>query len=158
MRGLAVLFLIFVCALVVSTGTTMAQAQSASLEMAADSNKVGLGEPVTFTITKTNPLPPDHPQVGRDWIVRDFLPAGVELISATPSQGSCAVYGRAELGVPYNPTNGYASDVVECTLGSIPSGGSAKVDVTVTPEALGEITNITADFTEATAKATVVVE
>ena len=158
MRRLAVLFVIVGHALIVSTGTAMAQVQSASLEMMADSDRVALGEPITFSITKTNPLPSDHPQAGRDWIVRDFLPAGVELISATPSQGSCAVYDRAELGVPYNPTNGYDSDVVECDLGSIPSGGSATIDVTVTPKVLGEITNIAADFSEATAEATVVVE
>jgi uncharacterized repeat protein (TIGR01451 family) len=158
MRRLAVLFVIVAHALVVSTSTAMAQAQSASLEMAANSNRVVLGEPVTFTITKTNPLSSDHPQAGRDWIVRDFLPAGVEFVSATPSQGSCAVYGRAELGVPYNPTNGYDSDVVECELGSIPSEGSATIDVTATPEAVEEITNIAADFSEAIAKATVVVE
>ena len=158
MRRLAILFVIVGHALVVSTGTAIAQAQSGSLEMAADSDRVVLGEPVTFTITKTNPLPSDHPQAGRDWIVRDFSPAGVELVSTTPSQGSCAVYGRAELGVPYNPTNGYDSDVVECDLGSIPSGGSAKIDVTVTPKTLGEITNIAADLSEATATATVVVE
>ena len=158
MRKLAILFVIVGHALVVSTGTAMAQAQSASLEMRADSDRVVLGEPVTFTITKTNPLPSDHPQAGRDWIVRDFLPAGVEFVSAAPSQGSCAVHGRAELGVPYNPTNGYDSDVVECDLGSIPSGGSATVDVIVTPEAVGEITNIAADFSEAIAKASVIVE
>jgi uncharacterized repeat protein (TIGR01451 family) len=87
-------------------GTAMAQTRSASLEMAASSNRAALGEPVTFTITKTNPLLSDHPQAGRDWIVRDFLPAGVEFVSAIPSQGFCAVYHRAELGVPYNPTNG----------------------------------------------------
>ena len=158
MRRLAVLLVIVGSALVVSTGTAIAQTQSASLEMTADSDRIALGETVTFKITKTNPLPSEHPQAGRDWIVRDFLPAGVEFVSAIPSQGTCAVYGRAELGVPYNPTNGYDSDVVECDLGSIPSGGSATVDVIVTPEAVGEITNIAADFSEATAEATVVVE
>jgi hypothetical protein len=68
------------------------------------------------------------------------------------------VHGRAELGLPYNPTNGYDSEVVECDLGSIPSGGSATVDVIVTPEVIGEIMNIAADFSEATAETTVVVE
>lgn len=158
MRRLAILFAIVGYALVVSIGTAIAQAQSTSLKMTADSNMAVPGEPVTFNITKINPLPSDHPQAGRDWLVRDFLPADVEFASAIPSQGSCATYGRAELGVAYNFTNGYDSDVVECHLGSIPSGGSATVDVTVTPEAVGEITNIAADLSEATAKATVVVE
>jgi len=158
MRRLTILLVMIGQAMVISTGTAMAEAQSASLEMAANSNRIVLGESVTFTITKTNPLPSGHVQTGRDWIVRDFLPAGMKLVSATASQGYCDVYGRASLGVPYNPTNGYDSDVVECDLGSIPSGGSATVDVTVTPEAVGEITNIAADSSEAVAKATVVVE
>ena len=145
MRRLAILFAIVGYALVVSIGTAIAQAQSTSLKMTADSNMAVPGEPVTFNITKINPLPSDHPQAGRDWLVRDFLPADVEFVSA-------------ELGVAYNLTNGYDSDVVECHLGSIPSGGSATVDVTVTPEAVGEITNIAADLSEATAKATVMVE
>ena len=62
MRRLAVLLVIVGHALVVSTGAAMAQAQSESLEMTADPDRVVLGETVTFTITKTNPLPSDHPQ------------------------------------------------------------------------------------------------
>jgi hypothetical protein len=134
----------------------MKQAQSASLEMAAHSERVVLGEPVTFTITQTNPLPFDRPQARRDWIVRSFLPEGIEFVWAT-YPGSCAVYGRAELGVPYNPTNGHATDIVECDVGNIPSGGSATVGVPVTQETVGEITNTAADSSEAAAKATVVV-
>ena len=58
------------------------QAQSASLEMAARSDRVTLGEPVTFTITKTNLLPSDL-----EWSVRDILPQSVEFVSAAPSRG-----------------------------------------------------------------------
>ena len=51
MRRLAILFAIVGYALVVSIGTAIAQAQSTSLKMTADSNRVVLGEPVTFNIT-----------------------------------------------------------------------------------------------------------
>ena len=67
------------------------------------------------------------------------------------------MYGWAELSVPYNPTNGHATDIVECDVGNIPSGGSATVGVPVTQETVGEITNTAADSSEAAAKATVVV-
>ena len=62
---------------------------------------------------------------------------------------------REELGIPYNPTNGYDSDVVQCDLGVIPSGGLATIDVTVTPTIPGEITNYAADTGESQASATV---
>ncbi len=129
-----------------------AQAQSASLDMIAYPEVVATGEPVTFTITKTNLLPHDS-----DWYVRDFLPAGVEFVSATSSQGECALWSRAELGVPYNPTNGYDSDVVQCDLGTIPSGELATMDVTVTPTVPGEITNWAADNGQSQASSTVIV-
>jgi uncharacterized repeat protein (TIGR01451 family)/fimbrial isopeptide formation D2 family protein len=44
--------------------------------------------------------------------VKDTLPAGVELISATPTQGSCA-------------------GAVECQLGTLPKGGAAQVQLVV---------------------------
>jgi uncharacterized repeat protein (TIGR01451 family) len=108
------------------------------------------GEPASFTITKTNLAPSDL-----EWSVRDFLPANTEFVSATSSQGSCALASREELGIPYNPTNGHDSDVVQCDLGVIPSGGLATIDVTVTPTIPGEITNYAADTGESQASATV---
>ena len=148
MRRSALLFTVVGVGLIFMAGT--AQAQSASLEMTATPEMAVPGEPVTFTITKTNLLPSDL-----EWSVRDFLPAGTEFVSATSSQGSCALASREELGVPYNPTNGYDSDVVQCDLGVIPSGGSATIDVTVTPTIPGEITNYAADTGETLASATV---
>ena len=58
------------------------QTQSASLEMATRPNRVILGEPVTFTITKTNLLPSDL-----EWSVRDILSESVEFVSAALSRG-----------------------------------------------------------------------
>ncbi|HKZ27671.1 MAG TPA: DUF11 domain-containing protein [Rubrobacteraceae bacterium] len=148
MRRSALLFALVGVGLILAAGT--AQAQSASLEMTAAPERIVPGEPVTFTITKTNLLPSDL-----EWSVRDFLPAGAEFVSATYSQGSCALVSREELGVPYNPTNGYDSDVVHCDLGVIPSGESVTIDVTVTSTTPGEITNYAADTGESQASATV---
>lgn len=124
---------------VLEAGTAQAQVQSASLEMAASSDRVVLGEPVAFTITKTNLLPFD-----RDWSVRDFLPASMEFASATPSQGSCALLED--------------SNVVQCDLGTIPSGESASISITATPTLPGKTTNYAADTGENQASTTVVVE
>jgi len=44
--------------------------------------------------------------------VKDAMPAGLELISATPTQGSCA-------------------GAVECQLGTLPKGGAAQIEVVV---------------------------
>ena len=93
------------------------QIQNTSLSMTATPQSVTVGEPVTFTITKTNNLPDDS-----NWSVRNHLPASMEFASATSSQGTCA------------PVEG--SQVVQCDLGIIPSGGSATMDITATPTAL----------------------
>ena len=133
---------------VLAVGT--AQAQDSSLTMTAEPPEVTVGEPVTLTITKTNNLPSDH-----DWQVRDFLPTGVEFASATSSQGSCAPYSATELGIPPTDVNG--SGVVQCDLGTIPSGYSATMEITIVPTVQGEITSYAADIGENLARATVVV-
>lgn len=148
MRRSALLFALVGVGLILAAGT--AQAQSASLEMTATPERIVPGEPVTFTITKTNLVPSDL-----EWSIRDYLPASTEFVSATPSQGSCALVSREEQGILYNPTNGYDSDVVQCDLGVIPSGGSVTIDVTVTSTTPGEITNYAADTGESQASATV---
>ena len=101
-----------------------AQAQSAPMAMTANPDRIFVGDPVTFTITKTNVLPFDH-----DWHVRDFLPVGVEFVSATPSQGFC---GMGEHG----------SNDIDCTLGVIPNGGSVTVEVVAIPTVPGTMTNL----------------
>ncbi len=68
----------------------------------------------------------------------------MESVSATPSQGTCAL--------------SEGSNVVQCDLGVIPSGSGATIDVTATPTVPGEITNYAVDNGENEASATVVVE
>lgn len=117
----------------------LAQGQRLPLFMIANPQSVALGEPVTFTIAKTNVLPSDL-----EWSLRDHLPPGLEFVSASPSQGSCALLE--------------GSNVVQCDLGTIPAGGSVLVDITATPTVLGEITNYAADTGENQASATITVE
>jgi hypothetical protein len=54
----------------------------------------------------------------------------------------------------YNPL---PRTCLEAALGIIPSGGSALIDITVTPTVTGEITNYAADNAENQASATVTV-
>jgi uncharacterized repeat protein (TIGR01451 family) len=101
-----------------------AQAQTdpgIGLTQTADPDPATVGQPLTFTVTLTNNSDPQH--VG----LKDFFPQGWELVSATPSQGSC---------VP-----GHHSNAVQCTLGELPSGDSATVEVVVAPTAPGTATN-----------------
>jgi uncharacterized repeat protein (TIGR01451 family) len=119
--------------------STPALILNAGLDQTASSYRVPVGEPVTFTITKTNTLPD-----AQDWSVRDYLPTGVEFVSAVPSQGACA------------PEEG--SNVVQCDLGVIPAGGSSTMDIVVTPTVPGLITNHAADTGENQASETITAE
>ncbi len=103
--------------------------------------------------TGTRKLPPTTQNAGMLSLAK--APASTEFVSTTPSQESCALVSREELDIPYNPTNGYNSDMVQCDLGVIPSRGSVTIDVTVTSTTPGEITNYAADTGESQASATV---
>ncbi len=88
------------------------------------------GGPLTFTLTATN----NGPAVAQNVAVSDNLPAGVTLVSATPSQGVC-------LGV----------SAITCNLGNIAYPGSATVTIVVTPTQLGTISNtatVSGSFTD----------
>ncbi len=109
-------------ALVLFAGSLMAQAAQADPGISATqtADPATVGQPYAFIVTVTNNSVPQH--VG----LKDFLPPGMELVSATPSQGSC---GMSHHGG------------VECTLGELPSGGSATVEIVVTPMVSGIMTN-----------------
>src|SRR6185503_11401824 len=62
--------------------------------------------------------------------VTDTLPAGATFISSTPSQGSCS-----------------GTSTVTCTLGSIGSGGSATIQISVMAAAIPTTLNNTATVT-----------
>jgi hypothetical protein len=83
-----------------------------------------VGQPHTFTVTVTNNSDPQL--VG----LKNFLsPADVQLVSATPSQGTCGI--------------SHHDNGVDCTLGEIPSGGSATVHIVATPTVPGTMTSTT---------------
>ena len=116
---------------------------------AGDPAGVTQGKPATFmfgfvttigdlSITKTDtpdPVVVDHnltyaihvnnngPQAAAGVQVTDPLPAGVDLVSATPDQGSCS-----------------GTTTVTCNLGSLALNGDADISVVVTPH------NVTADL------------
>ena len=82
-----------------------------------------VGSPLTFAFVVTNNSFPQH--VG----FKDFLPPNVTFVSATPDQGFC--------GPPHHGGN-----LVDCTLSTIPTGGSVAVEIVVIPTAPGMITNL----------------
>jgi uncharacterized repeat protein (TIGR01451 family) len=78
-------------------------------------------ELVTYTLSAHN----GGSSEARGVTVTDSLPAGVEYVSATPSQGSCS----------------QAAGTVSCSLGSVAGGADATVDVSVRSPSPGTITN-----------------
>ena len=82
---------------------------------------VTAGNNLTYLLTVTN----GGPSAATSVVVTDTLPAGVNFVSATPSQGTC--------GSP-NP--------IICNLGTINNGANATVTIVVTPTAAGPLSNI----------------
>jgi large repetitive protein len=80
-----------------------------------------VGQPLTLTVTLTNNSVSQH--VG----LKDFFPHDMELVSATPSQGSCG--------------SGHRHNAIECALGELRSGGSATVEIVLLPTVPGISTN-----------------
>ncbi len=101
---------------------------SADLQLlkTASSATPNLGAPVTFTLTLTNAGPNDATGIA----VSDLLPAGLNFISATPSQGS------------------YADASGLWTVGALANAAQATLAITATVGLPGDITN-TATITAA---------
>jgi uncharacterized repeat protein (TIGR01451 family) len=83
---------------------------------------VAVGATLTYTVTVTNEGPVE---TATEVTVEDVLPAGVTFQSATPSQGTCT----------------QAAGTVTCNLGDLARDASATVQITVTPQSPGTITN-----------------
>ena len=81
---------------------------------------VAAGGQLTYTITVQN----NGPAPAADAAVSDTLPAGVSLVSATASAGTCS-----------------GSAVVTCALGTLAPSTGAVVTIVVTPQTAGTLTN-----------------
>ena len=114
-----------------SAETTVTAAADLSLTKSDSPDPVLAGDELTYTLGVHNAGPQDATGVS----LTDTLPAGVTFVSATPTQGSCSE----------------ASGTVSCALGTIASGADAGVEVKVTPQAAGTITNqasVTSDLAD----------
>jgi uncharacterized repeat protein (TIGR01451 family) len=103
-----------------ATVTTPAQLADLSLQKTVDNPTPGVGSTITFTITVQN----NGPNTATNVAVQDQLPAGLTLVSATPSQGS------------YNPVTGVWA------VGTLANGATAILTLVATVNAPGVITNI----------------
>ena len=101
----------------------VADPRRANLELVkSDSpDPVPLGEDLTYTLSIANHGPSDASAV----TVTDTLPASVEFLSATPSQGSCL----------------HLAGSVSCDLGDLAEQASATVTIKVVPTTVGTIVN-----------------
>lgn len=90
-----------------------------SVSLGADTTTPSTGQPFTYTATVTDAGPLDDPLV----VLRDRLPAGLTVQSATPSAGRCQV--------------GAAS--VRCSLGRVEPGSPVTVEITVVASRAGRV-------------------
>jgi uncharacterized repeat protein (TIGR01451 family) len=87
----------------------------------ADSpDPVVVGQNLTYTITVFSSGPSSASNV----MMSDGLPAGVNFVSVTPSQGSCS-----------------GTTSITCNLGTLPASSSATVTLVVTPTVAGPLNN-----------------
>jgi uncharacterized repeat protein (TIGR01451 family) len=129
---------------VLATSEALAASQSQrplTLTKSANADAVTVGDRVTFTLTETNNQPSDLTGVG----VRDPLPANVNFVSATSSQGTCSYEAVGPGGGPN----------VQCDLGTLPSGATATMHIVVVPTQPGTIKNTAIDIGENQASASV---
>jgi uncharacterized repeat protein (TIGR01451 family) len=101
--------------------TTVGPAADLSITKSDSPDPVGVGEPLSYALSVHNNGNLDATNVS----LTDNLPPGLTYQSATPSQGTCT----------------QAAGTVTCSLGGLANGADATVDIEVTPQAPGTITN-----------------
>ncbi len=94
---------------------------SADLAIVKTAGGTGLiGQPLVYELQIAN----DGPDGALAVTIQDPLPAGVDLVSVTATQGACS-----------------GTTVLACSLGNLSSGGTASVTVTVLPRVTGALSN-----------------
>ena len=91
-----------------------------SLTKTASPNPGQAGVPLSYRLVVTN----NGPATATNVQVADTLPAGVNFVSTSTTQGSCS-----------------GSSTVSCNLGSLAVGAIAIVTIVVTPSAAGQVVN-----------------
>lgn len=91
------------------------------IDKVADPDPATVGQPLTYTVTAHN----NGPDTARDVLIIDELPASIDFVSVSTSQGDCS------------HTNG----VVTCEIGNLAAGAAVEVTVVVVPLEPGEIVN-----------------
>ncbi len=91
-----------------------------AMGMVASQEPVAAGDTFTYSIVVSN----HGPAAATNVMVTDALPAGLTLVSATPTQGGCS-----------------GTTTVSCALGTLPDGLSASVDLTVLKTIGGNVSN-----------------
>ena len=94
------------------------------LAKSASPDPVLLGEELTYTLAIHNIGPSDGPNT----TLTDTLPASVDLVSSSPSQGICTGPGTG-------------TSTITCAIGNLSSGDSAIVTIIVIPRATGDLVN-----------------
>lgn len=91
-----------------------------SLNQGVNAARVSVGAQLTYGLAVANAGPNGASNV----VVTDPLPAGLQLLSATASQGVCS-----------------GTTTVLCNLGAVPAGGGATVTLTVQTQTTGTLVN-----------------
>ncbi|WP_328997312.1 hypothetical protein OHA18_22925 [Kribbella sp. NBC_00709] len=99
--------------------TPVAASADVSITKTAKPDPVPAGGELTYTLVARN----NGPSPAQDVTVTDTLPDGIDLVSATPTQGSCKS--------------------TTCTLGTIASGSTATITVVVRVPAASTATSLT---------------
>jgi uncharacterized repeat protein (TIGR01451 family) len=114
------------------SGFSVSQGSTADLAITklGSSNAVPLGANANYAISVTNM----GPDAATGSVVTDVLPVGAAFVSAISSQGSCS----------------FAAGTVICSLGTLNSGSSATITLTVHPSVAGSLTNTATVNSDAT--------
>jgi uncharacterized repeat protein (TIGR01451 family) len=100
-----------------------------SVSIVDSPDPVEAGQNLTYTITVSNGSVGGPPGAAPDVRVTDTLPASVNFVSVTPSQGTCT-----------------GTSTVECFLGTLPIFATATVTLVVTPTVGGPLSNTASAF------------